>query len=56
MRDDEQMAERVARSEFGDEWGDLDPRLKAVRIDIWSGLIEEIRRAGLEIVEAEEGR
>lgn len=53
---DEKLAERIARSDYGDDWGDLDPRLKAVRIDIWSGLIEEIRRAGLELVEREEGR
>jgi hypothetical protein len=52
----DQLAERVARHEYGDGWADLDERTREMRIEIWSGLIEAIRAAGLEIVEAEDGR
>lgn len=53
---DEQLAERVARSDWGDGWDDLTKSTRATRIDIWRWLIEAIREAGLEIVEAEDGR
>ena len=53
---DRQLAKRVARADYGDGWDDLDEHLKAIRIGIWCGLIQGIRDAGLEIVEAEEGR
>ena len=53
---EEQLAERVARADYGDGWGDLDERARATRVEIWRGMIEVIRAAGLEIVEAEEGR
>lgn len=53
---DEQLAQRIASRECGDEWADLDERTRAMRIEIWIGLIEEIRFAGLAVVEAEDGR
>lgn len=53
---DEQLAERLARSDWGDGWNDLTKRTRAMRIEIWIRLIEAIRAAGLEIVEAEDGR
>lgn len=53
---DQQLAERVARADYGDGWGDLDERTRAMRVEIWRGMIETIRAAGLEIVEAEDGR
>lgn len=53
---DEQLAERVARTDWGDGWNDIAERTRATRIEIWRGVIEVIRAAGLEIMEAEEGR
>lgn len=53
---DEQLAERVARADYGDGWNDLDERARATRVEIWRGMIEAIRTAGLEIVEREDGR
>jgi len=53
---DEQLAERVARADYGDGWDDLDERMRGIRVQIWSRLIEAIRTAGLVIVEAEDGR
>ena len=53
---DEQLAERVARADYGDGWAKLDERTRAMRIEIWRGMIATIRAAGFEIVEAEDGR
>lgn len=53
---DQQLAERVARADYGDGWDDLDERTRAMRAEIWRGLIEAIRAAGLAVVEAEDGR
>ena len=53
---DRQLAERVARADYGDGWDDLDERTRATRVEIWRGMIETIRAAGLAVVEAEDGR
>lgn len=57
MSDDEKLAERVARAMHGeDTWRSWPDRFRRVEIESWAGKIEKIRRAGLEIVEGEEGR
>lgn len=53
---DGRLAERIARNDYGDYWFDLGEYAQAKRIEFWRGAIEKIRAAGLEVVEAEEGR
>lgn len=53
---DEQMAERIARAQFGDLWPLVREDQQMELLEHWRGAIERIRAAGLEIVEAEDGR
>lgn len=54
---DEKLAERIARAMHGDDtWRSWPEKFRRVEIQSWTGKIEKIRRAGLEIVEREDGR
>ena len=57
MSDDEKLAERIARAEIGHvRWLHSSELARGVVIDGWRKRIKTIRRAGLEIVEREDGR
>jgi hypothetical protein len=57
MSDDEKLAERIARAMHGDDtWRSWPEKFRRVEIQSWTGKIEKIRRAGLELVEREDGR
>ena len=61
MSDDEKLAERLARAEIGDNhWLQHDSwvvrSIKLHAVKDWLKRIETIRRAGLEIVERDDGR
>lgn len=53
---DEQMAERIARAQFGDRWPLVRESAQRGEIDHWRDAIKRIRAAGLAVVEAEDGR
>lgn len=57
MSDDEKLAERIARAEISeDRWRGASDWFRGYVTENWLERIEAIRRAGLELVEREEGR
>ena len=54
MTDD--VAERIARAQFGDLWGFVREDQQMKLVEFWREAIEKIRAAGLAVVEAEDGR
>lgn len=57
MSDDENLAERIARAAIGERcWRRAGDWARRYVIDDWRKRIEMIRRAGLDIVEREDGR
>ncbi len=54
---DEQLAERLARADAGEEfWTRVTEDYRAHATAVWRDKIGTIRRAGLALVEAEDGR
>lgn len=54
---DEQLAERLARADAGEEfWARVTDLYRAHAAAVWRDKIGTIRRAGLALVEAEDGR
>lgn len=57
MSDDKKLAERLARADAGeDHWRRASKLSRKYRAEHWRDRIETIRRAGLELVEREDGR
>jgi hypothetical protein len=51
------LAARLARADVGEEfWGRVTPHFRHHAIERWKDTLETVRRAGLAIVEAEDGR
>ena len=54
---DEQLAERLARADAGEEfWVRVTDHYRAHAAAVWRDKLSTIRRAGLALVEAEDGR
>ena len=54
---DEQLAERLARADAGEEfWARVADHYRAHAAAVWRDKLFTIRRAGLALVEAEDGR
>lgn len=54
---DEQLAERLARADAGDEfWVRVTDHYRAHATAVWRDKLDTIRRAGLALVEADDGR
>lgn len=53
---DKKLAERLAREEIGVVWDTLSCRIRKNIVCEWRFKISTIRRAGLTLVEAEDGR
>lgn len=57
MTSDEQLAERLARADVGEEfWVRVTDHYRAHAAAVWRDKLSTIRRAGLSLVEAENGR
>lgn len=56
MTDHRALAERLAASDYGDGWLDAAERVRRVRVGIWMETLRAIERAGLTVVEMEDGR
>ena len=57
MTDTERLAERLARADAGEDfWPRVTDHYRAHAAAMWLDKINTIRRAGLEIVEAADGR
>ena len=57
MTADERLAERLARTEIGeDHWPRHSVLFRRYVVNVWLKQIKTIRRAGLELVEREDGR
>ena len=57
MSDDEKLAERIARADVSQvRWFQGGELARGIVIEGWLERIKTIRRAGLEIVEREDGR
>lgn len=53
----DKLAERLARAEAGEDfWPRLTDRYRAHATAVWRNKLDTIRRAGLALVEAEDGR
>ncbi len=51
------LAARLARADVGEEfWARVTPHFQRHAIERWKDSLETVRRAGLAVVEAEEGR
>jgi hypothetical protein len=51
------LAARLAREDVGEEfWGRVTPHFQRHAIERWKDSLETVRRAGLAVVEAEDGR
>jgi hypothetical protein len=57
MSSDEQLAERLARADAGEEsWARVTDHCRAHAAAVWRDKLSTIRRAGLALVEADDGR
>lgn len=50
------LAERLAASDYGDDWLDASETVRRVRVGIWIETLRAIERAGMTVVERGDGR
>ena len=50
------LAERLAASDYGDDWLDASETVRRVRVNIWMETLRAIEAAGMTVVEREDGR